>query len=210
MSAVSESIVREYFETLGFLVQQPMKYTVTARAKQPTEEVDFLAVNLLVPESPAVPDPSGMVVSSVQIKTLSKVMVSLRGWHTDRITPAKLELAPEIYRFADALAVRDAKHRLGAGVIRTVLCLPGLPSTPGLASRTLDLLREKGVDYVVLFPSMLRELIRQMEVSKNYEKSDLLQTLRILKSYDLLKNEQLELFHSKPVRKVRAKGTGET
>jgi hypothetical protein len=68
------------------------------------------------------------------------------------------------------------------------------------------MLREKGVDFVLLFPTMLRELMRHVEVSKNYEKSELLQTLRILKNYDLLKDEQLELFRRKPAKKVRTSG----
>ncbi len=205
MAAVSETIVREYFEGLGFLVQQPHKYLVMARAKQPTEEVDFLAINPLATEVPALPEPGAMVVSGVALKGLPRIMVSLRGWHTDRITPATLETAPEIYRFTDEGSVRDASRRLGAGPLFKVLCLPGLPTTPALATQTLALLREKGVDYVVLFPTMLRELAQQVEVNKNYEKSELLQTLRILKSYGLLKEDQLELFRRKPVRKVRAK-----
>ena len=205
MAAVSESIVREYVEGLGFLVQQPHKYRVMARAKHPMEEVDFLAINPLAGEAPLMPGAETMVVAGAQLKCLPKVMISLRGWHTDRITPATLETAPEIYRFTDEGSVRDATRRMGAGPLFKVLCLPGLPTTPALAAQTLARLREKGVDYVVLFPTMLRELAQQVEVNKNYEKSELLQTLRILKSYGLLKEDQLELFRRKPARKVRAK-----
>ena len=45
MSAVNEAIVREYFESLGFLVRQPRKYQVSARPKHIEEEVDLLVVN---------------------------------------------------------------------------------------------------------------------------------------------------------------------
>ena len=41
-------------------------------------------------------------------------------------------------------------------------------------------------------------------ISKNYEKSDLLQTLRILKTYDLLKDAQLDLFEKPKGRKLKA------
>ena len=44
---------------------------------------------------------------------------------------------------------------------------------------------------------MLMELIERIEVTNNYEKSDLLQVLRILKNYDLLKGPQLELFRGR-------------
>jgi hypothetical protein len=59
------------------------------------------------------------------------------------------------------------------------------------------------VDWWCLFPTMLRELAGHVEVSKNYEKSELLQILRILKNYDLLKDEQLELFRPRQSRKNR-------
>ena len=96
---------------------------------------------------------------------------------------------------------------LGPGPLAKVLCLPCLPSTPALASQALHMLREKNVDYVVLFPTMLRELVRHVEVSKNYEKSELLQILRILKNYDLLKDEQLELFRRKKAKPGHATGS---
>lgn len=203
MPAVSETIVREYFESLGFLVQQPCKYIVQARTKRPTEEVDFLAVHPQDTEPAALPAPDQMVASGMELRQLPRLMVSVRGWHTDRFSPATLDLAPEIFRFAESGAVREALRVLGPGPLAKVLCLPGLPTSPALASKALTMLREKGVDYVVLFPTMLRELVRHVEVSKNYEKSELLQTLRILKNYDLLKDEQLELFRRKSPPRAR-------
>jgi len=65
----------------------------------------------------------------------------------------------------------------------------------------LDMLREKGIDGVIMFRTMLLDLAAHVDVNKNYEKSDLLQMLRILKNYDLLRDAQLELF-----RKRRRRG----
>ena len=45
MSAVGESIVREFFELNGFLVCQHRKYAVMAREKTADEEIDFLVHN---------------------------------------------------------------------------------------------------------------------------------------------------------------------
>ncbi len=206
MPAVSETIVHEYFEMLGFLVQQPRKYIVMARTKRPTEEVDFLAVHPQTGAVPERPELEHMVASGAPLRALPRVMVSVRGWHTDRFSPATLDVSPEIYRFTEEAAVRESLRLLGPGPIFKVLCLPGLPANPVLAAKALAMLREKGVDFVLLFPTMLRELMRHVEVSKNYEKSELLQTLRILKNYDLLKDEQLELFRRKPAKKVRTSG----
>jgi hypothetical protein len=41
---------------------------------------------------------------------------------------------------------------------------------------------------------MLTELVAKTAVNRNYQKSDLLQLIRILKNYDFLKEPQLELF----------------
>jgi len=41
---------------------------------------------------------------------------------------------------------------------------------------------------------MLADLLNETEVNRNYQKSDLLQIIRILKTYDLLKDSQMELF----------------
>ncbi len=49
---------------------------------------------------------------------------------------------------------------------------------------------------------MLADLVAHIEVNRNYQKSDLLQMIRILKNYDFFKEPQLELF--KPKRRKRA------
>ena len=41
---------------------------------------------------------------------------------------------------------------------------------------------------------MLLDILTKIEINRNYQKSEILQTLRILKNYDLLGNPQLELF----------------
>jgi hypothetical protein len=206
VAGVNEAIVREYFESLGFLVHQPRKYVVMARSKRPEEEVDLIVVNPQLAADVAAPPGDQMVLGGAELRRLARAVVSVRGWHTDRFSPAILELSPEIFRFADDQALKGALRLLGPGPVTKVLCLPALPTSPSLKKKALEMLREKGVDAVILFPTMLRELMRDIEVSKNYEKSDLLQTLRILKNYDLLRDEQLELFRKRPAR-ARDPGT---
>jgi len=52
---------------------------------------------------------------------------------------------------------------------------------------------------------MLSDLIEHIEVNRNYQKSDLLQVIRILKNYDLFAPPQLELF-DRPKPKRSPKG----
>ena len=75
--------------------------------------------------------------------------------------------------------------------------MPALPQNRQARDQSIDLLKSKGVDAVIPFYAMLADLIDQIEVNRNYQKSDLLQIIRILKNYDFFKEPQLELFRPK-------------
>jgi hypothetical protein len=53
---------------------------------------------------------------------------------------------------------------------------------------------------VIPFRTMLTDLVRETAVNRNYQKSDLLQIIRILKNYDFFKEPQLELFKARRKR----------
>ena len=203
MSSVNEWIVREYLESLGFLVRQPRKYQVVARSKGLHEEVDLLAVNPALP--PGRPLPKAKLWGAAELAQVSCAIVAVRGWHTERFSPAVMELSSEIFRLTDSYVLQKAEEMMGPGPVTKILCLPELPATKELRERALqmlrdkaqDLFRSKGIDGVILFRTMLRELADYVDSNKNYEKSDLLQTLRLLKNYDLLKDAQMELFRRK-------------
>ncbi len=201
MASVSETIVREYLETLGFLVQQPTKYQVTARAKRPDEEFDLLAINPIAQG----PLPEGdLQWTGRELRRVGRAMFSVRGWHTERFSPAILEDAPEILRIAEPAVMRAAERWLGPGPIARVLCLPALPAGSELREGALQRLRAGGVDGVLTFRTMLVELSAAVDASSNYEKSDVLQMLRILKTHGLLRDAQLDLFHGRGRRSRRA------
>jgi hypothetical protein len=50
---------------------------------------------------------------------------------------------------------------------------------------------------VIPFRTMLTDLVARVEANRNYQKSDLLQVIRILKNYDFFKEPQMELFKAK-------------
>ena len=67
-----------------------------------------------------------------------------------------------------------------------------------------DNIVRNGITAVIPFRTMLSDLIEHIEVNRNYQKSDLLQVIRILKNYDLFAPPQLELFDlPKPKRKAK-------
>ena len=197
MASVNEEIVREFFESLGFLVNQPRKYQVMARAKQAEEEVDFVVFN---PQGGAAELPEFGVWAAAELRQIMRAVVGVRGWHSERFSPAKLTLEKELFRLADSVVMQKAHRQLGAGPVAKILCLPDLPPAGPMRTKSLAMLKEGGIDGIVLFRPMLIELVRNVEAQKNYERSDLLQVLRILKAHDLLKDAQMDLFRRR--RKV--------
>lgn len=197
MSAVSENIVREFFETLGFLVQQPFKYQVGARRKRSEEEIDLLVINPKIARNKL---PDTRVWGPGELKDISRAVVSVRPWHTERFSPSVLEKSPEVVRFTRPGAMRSAVAVLGNHPIAKILCVSALPASRDLRERALDILAEHEVDGVLQFRTMLLTLTADVDTKKSYDQSDLLQVLRILKNYDLLKDPQLELFGSRPRR----------
>ncbi|MBI2437779.1 MAG: hypothetical protein HYV36_03065 [Lentisphaerae bacterium] len=191
MASISEWFVREYFEQQGYLVMQPCKYSVTGRPKRLDEEIDLIVEHPLITEQRL---PPTMLWTAADLKTVARAVVGVAGWHSERVYPAMLEQIPELVRFAQAEALRLAARRLGQQNFAKILCLPKLPVSEKLRNDTLRLLKQKGIDGVMEFRTILLELLESVDINKNYEKSDLLQILRLLKNYDLLKPRQLELF----------------
>ncbi len=195
MSAVTETLVREYFEMLGYLTAQPRKYTVPGRAKKADEEVDLVVVNPAIREHVL---PANFVWTAIDLKTVARAVVGVRGWHTDRFYASTFEKTPEILHFALPESVKFAARILGATdmtkSLAKVLCIPNLPASGELKERSIRVLKERGIDGVISFRTILAELVAGVDVNKNYEKSDLLQTIRLLKNYELVRDEQLDMF----------------
>jgi len=197
MAAVSETIVREYFEQNGFLVRQQRKYLSPTRAED--EEIDFLVLN---PSATKPTAPLPFALASSDLQRVPRAVVVIKAWHTDTFTPGVLANAPEIFRFLEPPVFKQAAKALGGGEEPLkILVVPALPQTAEMRDQSIRILRDKGVDCVIPFHTMLADLIRGIEVNRNYQKSDLLQIIRILKNYDFFKEPQMELFKSRRPRK---------
>ena len=189
MSAISETIVREYFELHGFFVRQQRKYIAPARREE--DEVDFFVLN---PRAVA-GNPLPFVLGSGDLAGVARALVVVKGWHTETFSPAVLAHAPEIFRFVQPAAFKQASNLFGStGPFTKILVVPALPQDPESRQGSIDLLRGKGIDAVIPFRTMLGDLIEHIQTNRNYQKSDLLQVMRILKNYDFFAPPQMELF----------------
>ncbi len=207
MSAIDEDIVREYFEHNGFLVRQVRKYAVQSRKKSSDEElIDLLVLNPAYERSERKPD---FFIFTSELPYIHRAMLSVKGWHTNIFTPAMVRSSPEIFRFLEKNVEKEADRQLPLfaeepGVtddFLKIFVVPGLPTQEPYRSQSVTMLKERGVDGIISFRTILQELISRIEVNRNYRKSDTLQIMRILKNYDLLKDPQMDLFPSAEPRK---------
>jgi hypothetical protein len=201
MSAVNESIVREYFELHGFLVRQDRKHE--ARGKQEADGIDFFVWN---PQPAQAAAPAPFILDSADLASVNRALVVVRGWHTESFGPALLEHSPEMFRFVEPAVFQQAARAFSPEVAPLkILIVPALPQTAAARAQSIAILRGKGVDAVIPFRTMLADLIARVEVNRNYDKSDLLQVIRVLKNYQLCKEPQMELFRGAR-RSKRARG----
>jgi hypothetical protein len=210
MSAIDEGIVREFFEQNGFFVRQVRKYQVQARRKTGDEEIDLLVHNPAWQKGSRRAD---FFLFSTELQFVHQAVVSVKPWHTDVFTPAMLKGSPEIFGFLEQNVLKQAARLFPAesdGVgsdVAKILVLPALPTAEPFRSQSVELLKERGVDGIISFRSMLLDLIDKIDANRNYGKSDTLQVIRLLKNYDLLRDAQLDLLSDRMQSARRAKAS---
>lgn len=193
MAAVSETIVREYFELHEFLVRQHRKYIAPTKAED--DDIDFFVLN---PRPQPLAGERPFVLAAPDLPFIERAVVVVKGYHTETFSPARLANAPEILRFVEPKVFQQAVKAFGQdGTPLKILVVPALPQAEQAREETIAFLRSKGVDAVLPFRTMLADLVDKIEVNRNYQKSDLLQMIRILKNYDFFREPQMELFKGK-------------
>lgn len=205
MAGFDENIVREYFELNGFFVRQLRKYAVQSRKKRADEEIDLVVFN---PKAPLEVEFNGFQLFSADILKVRRAVVVVKGWHTSRFSPAILKSSTKVFDFLkkDVLSKAEDYFNLDGSDVgleegqdagqsfAKILVLPGLPTAEPQRSESIQLLQERGVDGIITFSTILENLMRNVEVNRSYQKSDLLQMMRILKIYDMVKEPQMSLF----------------
>ena len=203
MAGFDENIVREYFELNGFFVRQLRKYLVQSRKKRADEEIDLVVYN---PNAPIDGVPAGFQLFSADMANIRRAIVVVKAWHTSRFTPAMLKSSSRVFDFLKKEVLNKAEtyfsfdegevdpEVVGSGGFTKILVLPSLPTSDPQRTESIELLKEQGVDGIITFSTILENLLRNVEVNHSYQKSDLLQMMRILKIYDMVKEPQMNLF----------------
>jgi len=204
MAGFDENIVREYFELNGFFVRQLRKYLVQSRKKRVDEEIDLVVYN---PSAYSSGVTAGFQLFSTDMSKIGRAIVVVKAWHTSRFTPAMLKSSSRVFDFLkkDVLNKAEAYFSFSESAEDTeavdpreftkILVLPGLPTSDPHRSESIQLLKDQGIDSIITFSTILENLLRNVEVNHSYQKSDLLQLMRIMKIYDMVKEPQMNLFN---------------
>lgn len=206
MSGFDENIVREYFELNGFFVRQLRKYQVQSRKKRFDEEIDMLIYNPKASNENKVNDPqksSSFQLFANDIGMVHQAVVVVKAWHSSRFTPAILRSGTKVFDFLKKDVLKKASDCFNfsemdvnecTSSIKKILIIPSLPSSEPHRSESISLLKEQGIDGIISFATILEGIISSIQINNSYQKSDLLQLIRILKIYDMIKEPQLTFF----------------
>ncbi len=201
MSVVDETIIRLFFEQHGFFVRKlaPPAATQTKRGEAP-------GVSLHVRNSAAEPvaGKPGFLVFASELRYLPEAEITVKPWPETRFTPDILRSSARLFRFLEKTVLPRARKKRPA-VPNTpvqkagqsppqILVVPALPTAEPYRGKSETLFREQGVDGLISFRSMLLEVIERLDAKNAAGGSETLETLHLLKKYDLTGSAQLELF----------------
>lgn len=178
MSDINLHLVREYFELNQF--------RVSTMWRQEGPGAQLLVENAQLLESV----PSPFLLTSV--RGIAQAYVEIRAWHTDRMYPSVIESNPILTAFAKPGASDRAAGALGSDRFSKILVISEFPHAPEVQAESIALFEAAGIDHVIEFPTMLRDLLSTISPHENYSASVTLQLLQFMKRYRLLRNDQME------------------
>lgn len=190
MADTNTRVVREFLEANNFTVITNRKFQLQKAEPPGRYSIDLLGrnMNCSEPESPL-----PMRLRGDHIRYIPNVIVDVKGWHSHRFSPSIVSSMRELYYFVSSPALEFARSVFAGAPFKSILVISEAPVAEPVWSKMEEVLKDKGIDHVLEFPTILSYLISHVEVSVNYVGSDILQLLRFLKRYGLVKGLQLEL-----------------
>jgi hypothetical protein len=195
MADVDLQLTREFFELHLFRVltnwqQSPL------RDRSPDHGPQLFIENTHpLPRADELP----LLLRRDEVGGLVRAVVEVRAWHADRLYPSTIESNPVLIQFVEPEALALAADVFGTDDFARVLVVSELPASAEPRRRALELVRAAGVTHLIEFPTVLQGLVERVQEGGTYAGSPTLQTLRLLKRYRLLRNQQMEfLFPIEP------------
>lgn len=187
MSDINLQLVREFFELNRFSVLTHWRHADDRL--RGNEGSSLLFVEKVQGEGTA---PAPFLLAGISIHGIHRAVVEVRAWHGDRFYPSVIEASPILAHVASVEVTDLALEVFSTAPFVSILVISELPASPVPRARSLHLLQALGIGHVLEFSILLNTLASQLSSHGNYAPSQTLQTLRLLKRYDLLRRQQLE------------------
>ncbi len=176
MSQASVELVREFFIMNDFFVLKKE--------------------DLLLVKNAGVANLSGeskFILSGSEIGgTINNAVIKPVSWHTMKFTPRVLSRFPDIFDFLKARHEEKYKKFFKGEDFLNILVIPSLPASEALREESVRIMKEKGIDRLMMFSSVIAGLIERIESRRVYL-STVNEVLRVLKFYKFFAEEEQNL-----------------
>jgi len=187
VSDLNMQLVREFFELRLFHVLTHWQHE--GLLPRTADTTSLLFVEHTSPEAGRAPD---FVLAAEEVPRIHRAVVEVRAWHADRFYPSVIENSSALSHIADSETRQLAQAVFGNDDFTSILVLSELPASHDPRARAVQLLRDRGIGHIIEFPTLLRDMVERVSAHGNYAPSQSLQTMRILKRYNLIRRQQLE------------------
>jgi hypothetical protein len=175
MSQASLDIVREFFALNNFFILKK-KDVLVVKNTALSERKEF----------------KRMLLGKEDITSVKNAVVKVISWHTSKFTPSVMEKSPEIFDFLSENFLNGLKKLFEGEDFLKILVIPALPSSKDLYKASENLMRGKGINHVMTFPSVISGLIDKIQPRHVYM-SYLKELFRVLKFYRFVNEDEQEL-----------------
>lgn len=127
-----------------------------------------------------------------EVPLIRRAVVEVRAWHGERFYSSVIASSSALSHVVGSETTDLANEVFGTSEFATILVISELPTSSKPRNRSLELLKGLGIGHVLEFPALLQEMIVRVSAHGNYAPSQTLQTLRLLKRYNLIRLQQLE------------------
>ncbi|MCM8767708.1 MAG: hypothetical protein NC816_02015 [Candidatus Omnitrophica bacterium] len=176
MSISALEIVKEFLTLSNFYVILKNGFLIVKNSERVNREInDF-------------------VIEKEKIVFIDKGIIKVISWHTLKFTPSVIKkFSSEIFEIVEESVYKELETFFEKEKYKKILVIPGLPATTSLKNESIKIMKEKGIDHIILFSTIISGLINKIDERKLYQ-SHTLETIRILKFYKFLSDKSFNTF----------------
>lgn len=189
LSDLNMQLAREFFELNLFYVLPQWRFEDGGRDTEASGALLFVEQ-----PRPAVAGDIAPLLGPGDVRCIQRAMVEVRAWHADRLYASVVEASPVFARAGSQPSRAVADAVFNNQDYKIILVVSELSTSPKHQEQALQALKNYGIDHIIEFPTMLADMLRLISAQDNYAPSQTLQTMRLLKRYNFIRLQQMELF----------------